>query len=108
MLCSIVNFYNGEYNTSFIDTTPELFVFPKRKDRGTKMLSFIGETIVNGYPGLEQAKKPIFEKAPIPKLKYTDPIPNGTKQILDEKGARGISKMGKGAKRSFTDGYDIP
>lgn len=91
-------FLNGEYNTSFIDTTPELFVFPKRKDRGTKMLSFIGETIVNGYPGLDQAKKPIFDKAPIPKLKYTDPIPNGTKQILDEKGPEGLAQWVKDQK----------
>ncbi|MFL6563207.1 MAG: ATP-grasp domain-containing protein, partial [Bacillus sp. (in: firmicutes)] len=29
-------FRNGEYDTSFIDTTPELFIFPFRKDRGTK------------------------------------------------------------------------
>lgn len=88
-------FLSGEYNTSFIDKTPELFVFPKRKDRGTKMLSFIGETIVNGYPGLEKMKKPVLEKAVIPKLKYTDPIPDGTKQILDQRGADGLSKWVK-------------
>ncbi|MDT8859688.1 pyruvate carboxylase [Alkalihalobacillus sp. MEB130] len=88
-------FLSGEYNTSFIDQSPELFVFPKRKDRGTKMLSFIGETIVNGYPGLEQAKKPIFEKPPVPKVKYTDPIPEGTKQILDQFGPEGLAKWVK-------------
>ncbi|WP_017727158.1 pyruvate carboxylase [Halalkalibacterium ligniniphilum] len=91
-------FLTGEYNTSFIDTTPELFVFPKRKDRGTKMLSFIGETIVNGYPGLEKTKKPVFEKPQIPKLKYTDPIPEGTKQILDREGAEGLAKWVKAQK----------
>ncbi len=32
------NFLTGNYNTSFIDSTPELFLFPNRKDRGTKML----------------------------------------------------------------------
>ncbi|WP_088104966.1 pyruvate carboxylase [Halalkalibacter urbisdiaboli] len=88
-------FLSGEYNTSFIDQSPELFVFPKRKDRGTKLLSFIGETIVNGYPGLEQAKKPIFEQPPVPRVKYTDPIPNGTKQILDERGPEGLAKWVK-------------
>ncbi|WP_332629601.1 pyruvate carboxylase [Halalkalibacter flavus] len=88
-------FLSGEYNTSFIDQSPELFVFPKRKDRGTKMLSFIGETIVNGYPGLEQIKKPIFEKPPVPKVKYIDPIPNGTKQILDQHGPEGLAKWVK-------------
>ncbi|MBR3061254.1 MAG: ATP-grasp domain-containing protein, partial [Exiguobacterium sp.] len=37
------NFISGDYNTSFIDETPELFVFPKRKDRGTKLLNYIGD-----------------------------------------------------------------
>ena len=29
-------FLNNEYHTKFIDQTPELFQFTKRKDRGTK------------------------------------------------------------------------
>ncbi|RXI98145.1 pyruvate carboxylase [Anaerobacillus alkaliphilus] len=85
-------FLNGQYNTSFIDTTPELFVFPKRKDRGTKMLSFIGETTINGYPGLEKVKKPVFDEPVIPKLKLSEPFPNGTKQILEEQGAENVAK----------------
>ncbi|UOE92979.1 pyruvate carboxylase [Alkalihalobacillus sp. LMS39] len=88
-------FLSGEYNTSFIDTTPELFVFPKRKDRGTKMLSFIGETIVNGYPGLEGVKKPVLDIPEVPKVNYTEPFPKGTKQILEERGADGLSKWVK-------------
>ncbi|OIJ17711.1 pyruvate carboxylase [Anaerobacillus alkalidiazotrophicus] len=88
-------FLNGHYNTSFIDTTPELFVFPKRKDRGTKMLSFIGETTINGYPGLEKKKKPVFDHPQIPKLRLLDPIPNGTKQLLEERGAEGVAKWVK-------------
>lgn len=91
-------FLSGEYNTSFIEKSPELFDFPKIKDRGTKMLSFIGETIVNGYPGLEQKKKPVFDKAPVPKLKYTDPISDGTKQIFDAHGAEGLAKWVKDQK----------
>ncbi|MES9745274.1 biotin carboxylase N-terminal domain-containing protein, partial [Priestia megaterium] len=52
-------FLTGAYDTSFIDTTPELFVFPKRKDRGTKMLTYIGNVTVNGFPGVSEKKKPI-------------------------------------------------
>lgn len=88
-------FLNGEYNTSFIDTTPELFIFPKIKDRGTKLLSFIGATTVNGYPGLNKKKKPIFEQPPVPKVKLTTPHLNGTKQILEEHGAEGVAKWVK-------------
>ncbi|WP_027408266.1 pyruvate carboxylase [Anoxybacteroides tepidamans] len=83
-------FLSGEYDTSFIDTTPELFVFPKRKDRGTKMLTYIGNVTVNGFPGIGKKKKPVFEKPRIPKMDDSKPIASGTKQILDEKGAEGL------------------
>lgn len=86
------NFLSGEYNTSFIDKTPELFEFPESKDRGTKMLTFIGETIINGYPGLESEKKPVFDKPLIPKVDDSKPMPKGTKQILDQQGAEGLAK----------------
>ncbi|OZI12400.1 pyruvate carboxylase [Bacillaceae bacterium SAS-127] len=84
------NFVTGNYDTSFIDTTPELFSFSKRLDRGTKMLSYIGNVTINGFPGIEKKKKPVFEKPFIPKMKYSEPITPGTKQILDEKGADGL------------------
>ncbi|MEI2442491.1 pyruvate carboxylase, partial [Priestia megaterium] len=61
-------FLTGAYDTSFIDTTPELFVFPKRKDRGTKMLTYIGNVTVNGFPGVSEKKKPIFTKPRVPSV----------------------------------------
>ncbi|WP_371017481.1 pyruvate carboxylase [Pseudalkalibacillus sp. JSM 102089] len=105
------NFRSGEYNTSFIDSSPELFVFPKRKDRGTKMLSYIGNITVNGFPGLDIKKKPAFTKRRVPHLKYSEPIPKGTKQILDEQGADGLVKWVKEQKKTlltdttFRDGH---
>ncbi|OEH85114.1 pyruvate carboxylase [Desulfuribacillus stibiiarsenatis] len=84
-------FISGEYTTSFIDTTPELFNFPLIRDRGSKLLNFIGETIVNGYPGIEKTKKPIFHQPNIPKVNMTEPFPNGTKQIFEAKGAKGLA-----------------
>ena len=105
------NFRSGEYDTSFIDSSPELFVFPKRKDRGTKMLSYIGNITVNGFPGLDIKKKPAFTKRRVPHLKYSDPIPKGTKQILDEQGADGLVKWVKEQKKTlltdttFRDGH---
>src|SRR5699024_7911816 len=88
-------FLSGEYETSFIDSTPELFQFAKRLDRGTKMLTFIGETVVNGYPGLETAKKPLDEKVDVPAVSYFEPMPVGTKNILDERGPEGLAKWVK-------------
>nr|WP_308160397.1 pyruvate carboxylase [Bacillus sp. ISL-77] len=98
-------FIKGEYDTSFIDQTPELFLFPVRKDRGTKMLNYIANVTVNGFPGIEKKKKkPVFAKPRIPMLKYDMPTTNGTKQILDEKGADGLIRWVKDQKKVlFTD-----
>ncbi|MED3887841.1 pyruvate carboxylase [Priestia aryabhattai] len=86
------NFLNGNYDTSFIDSTPELFQFPQSKDRGTKMLTYIGNVTVNGFPGIDQKRKPIFNQPIVPKIKSNPIIPLGTKQILDAEGAIGVIK----------------
>ncbi|WP_257350593.1 pyruvate carboxylase [Pseudalkalibacillus decolorationis] len=83
-------FISGEYNTAFLDTTPELFVFPKKKDRGTKMLTYIANVTVNGFPGLGLQKKPAVNKQRMPYVNYTKPITDGTKQILDQHGVDGL------------------
>ena len=85
-------FIKGEYDTSFIDQTPELFVFPVPKDRGTKMLNYIGNVTVNGFPGIEKKKRPVFDKPRIPKNKLTSEYKDGTKQILDKNGPEGLIK----------------
>ncbi|MCA1012550.1 pyruvate carboxylase [Halobacillus halophilus] len=85
-------FLNGEYNTMFIDRSPELFVFPKRKDRGTKMLSYIADRTINGFEGYGNRKKPTFHNPRVPNLKYSESMPEGTKQILDERGPEGLAE----------------
>ncbi len=88
-------FLSGSYNTSFIDQSPELFVFPKRKDRGTKMLSYIGNITVNGFEGIGKMKKRVFDTPSIPNIKINDSNLSGTKQILDERGPEGLAKWVK-------------
>jgi pyruvate carboxylase len=41
-------FAQGEYTTRFIDETPELFAAPARRDRATRILTYLAETVVNG------------------------------------------------------------
>ena len=83
-------FITGTFDTSFIDTTPELFNFPERKDRGTKILNYIGNVTLNGFPGVEKRSKPIFVQPNKPKIDLKTEIQSGTKQILDERGADGL------------------
>ncbi|WP_077320303.1 pyruvate carboxylase [Virgibacillus proomii] len=84
-------FLTGVYDTTFVDNTPELFVFPKRKDRGTKMLTYIANTTVNGVDKDGNKEKPVFTKLQIPRIDKSKPIPIGTKQILDECGPEGLA-----------------
>ncbi|MDM5332600.1 pyruvate carboxylase [Ureibacillus composti] len=83
-------FITGEFDTSFIDSTPELFEFSERKDRGTKLLNYIGNVTLNGFPGIEKKKKPILVQPNKPKITLATEVPNGTKQILDECGPEGL------------------
>lgn len=86
-------FLDGHYTTSFIDTATELFEFPERKDRATKLLTFIGDIVVNGHPGLpKKEKKPSFAKPRIPKLPPQTAPAEGTKQLLDRLGPVGLAR----------------
>lgn len=87
-------FLSGAYNTTFVDESPELFVFPKRKNRGTKMLTYIADTTVNGFEGITKEKKPYFEPLPVPKMESLS-FESGTKQILDKHGPEGVAKWMK-------------
>lgn len=86
------DFMNGKYNTTFIDQSPELFVFPKKQDRGTKMLTYIGDVTVNGFKGLEKRNKPSFEKPIVPIISSLEDMPTGTKHILDQHGPEGLAE----------------
>ncbi len=85
-------FISGAFDTSFIDTTPELFNFPVRQDRGTKLLSYIGNVTLNGFPGVEKKAKPIFTQPIKPLVDLHGQPLSGTKQILETQGAEGLVK----------------
>jgi len=84
------DFLAGNVDTTFIDTTPELFVFPESQNRGTKMLTYIADTTVNGFPGIPKKKKPAFDPPAVPDVKLSEKPKPGTKQILDEQGPEGV------------------
>ncbi len=88
------NFLNGDYTTKFIDNTPELFRIPRKRDRATRLLRFLGEVIVNGNPEVKGRTRPARLQTPrLPKLVSTLPAPvPGTKQLLDQLGAQKFSQ----------------
>ncbi len=68
-LHNIINdphFVSSEYTTRFIDETPSLFDFKKRKDRATKLLTWVADVTVNGHPETKgRAKPPATARAPV-------------------------------------------
>ena len=92
-------FATADYTTKFIDETPELFRIPHKRDRATRLLSFIGDVIVNGNPevrGRAAPKQAVFPRLPRPIAPAPAP---GTKQRLDELGAEKFADWMLGEKR---------
>jgi len=78
-------FLSGRLDTNFLASTPELFDFPTRRDRGTKLLRYIGHVAINGGPGVPTAaRKPTLGKVAIPQV--SGPASGGIRHILLEQG----------------------
>ncbi|MEX5727061.1 pyruvate carboxylase [Rhodovulum iodosum] len=85
-------FLNNEYSTKFIDETPELFQFTKRRDRATRILTYIADVTVNGHPETEgRSLPPAQTKTPRPPENRRESFMPGTRQILDEFGAQAVA-----------------
>jgi pyruvate carboxylase len=92
-------FLNDTYTTKFIDTTPELFAFKKRRDRATKILLYIADITVNGHPETAGRPKPPAEaKQPKPPLAKADPA-MGTRNLLEQKGPQAVADWMKEQKK---------
>lgn len=92
-------FLNDTYTTKFIDTTPELFNFKRRKDRATKILTYIADITVNGHPETAGRPKPAAEaKAPKPPALKSEPS-MGTRNLLEQKGPQAVADWMKAQKK---------
>ncbi len=84
-------FLSNEYTTKFIDETPDLFQFKKRRDRGTKVLTYIADITVNGHPETKDRPEPRADlkeaKAPAPKAEPQ----MGTRNLLEQKGPQAVA-----------------
>ncbi|MFC1758817.1 pyruvate carboxylase [Planctomycetota bacterium] len=87
-------FQAGECTTRFIDETPELAVLPRRRNRATRMLTFLADIIVNGNT-LVSGLSPSTRREPAI-LPFTydqlDETPKGTRDRLKELGPEKFSE----------------
>lgn len=90
-------FQSGQCITRFIDTTPELFHFKKRRDRATKVLRFIGDVTVNGNPEMKGRKRPegVAALPVMPQCDLTQAVPAGSRDRFKELGAAKFSQWMK-------------
>jgi pyruvate carboxylase len=86
------DFVANRYTTKFIDETPGLLNLCKRRDRATRLLTYIADVTVNGHPDVKGRAKPRADlRAPVAPPAH-GPTPLGARQILDDEGAAGFAR----------------
>ncbi len=93
------DFQAGNVTTRWLEETPALFKFAAKRDRATKLLTYLGDVIVNGNPTI--AGKPAPKRIgtpPIPRHDSSAP-PEGTRQILQREGPEGLVQWVENQKR---------
>ncbi len=84
-------FVSGEATTSFLDESPSLFEFEARRDRATKLLTYLADVIVNGNPEVANKPRPAtIRDASVPQPRTGKP-PHGTRQLLQELRPQGFA-----------------
>lgn len=91
-------FLNGELDTNFVDQTPVLFTFPRRRNRAQKLLRYLGDVVVNGstIAGAVEASRPDqIPAAPRLKVLARDSdgaLPLGWRNILKDQGPEAFAR----------------
>ena len=93
-------FRSGQATTRLIDTEPSLFVFKPRRDRATKLLSYLSDITVNGNSTAKGYRLP--EMLPAARQPHFDPRgekPAGTRDKLLELGPEKFAQWIREEKR---------
>jgi pyruvate carboxylase len=86
-------FRAGETTTTFIDATPELVRWEQKRDRATKLLTFLAEVLVNGNPEVRgRTDGRALPELEVPEADLEVPIPPGTRNKFRELGAAKFSR----------------
>ena len=94
-------FKANDYSTRFIDETPELFQFAKRRDRATKLLTYIADVTINGHPEVRGRPRPPAGARRPEAPRFAASPANGAKQLFDRLGPKGFAEWMRGERRVF-------
>lgn len=97
-------FQSGKMNVGFIPNNPQLLIptYGVDKDRGTKLLKYLGELKVNGHPDVKQFNPDkTFRKPIVPDFDKNGAYPKGTKDLLTELGRDKFIEYIQNEKRIF-------
>ncbi len=94
-----VEFRNNTYTTKFIDNTPNLFEHVRRRDRATKLLTYIADVSVNGHPETKNRTRPADGIAAPRAPWFEADIVDGTRQRLERDGPDKFSKWMRDQKK---------
>ncbi len=87
---------------------PSSSSYAPRKDRATKLLTYLGEVIVNGNPEVAGKPRPLrFQPAPVPPRIPATPPP-GTRQMLDRTRPRRIRRVDARAEAPAAHRHHFP
>ncbi|MGH8901651.1 MAG: pyruvate carboxylase [Egibacteraceae bacterium] len=92
-------FRSGDYTTSFVDETPELLRFAPPLDRATRLLSFIGDVLVNGNPEVAGLLAPGHVPPPQVPDGLSPSPERGSRELLAELGPEGFAQWMREQKR---------
>lgn len=85
------DFQHGKATVRFIPEHPELMKPHNFRDRGTKMLTYLADVIVNGNPDVKNPDlSRTFLKPPVPAYDEFAPIPKGSRDRLQALGRDGF------------------
>src|SRR5678815_4140830 len=80
-------FREGKATVKFIEKYPELIQVSQQQDRGTKVLRYLANVLVNGNPDVQKTDPSrVFQKPKVPDFSHYEKVPPGTRQKLIEEG----------------------
>jgi len=98
-------FIKGKARVNFIKDNPDLLITPRYMDRGTKMLGYLANVIVNGNKDVKYIDpRKTFRTPIVPDFNDAIDYPKGTKDLLEQLGREKFVKWIKNQKEVlFTD-----